>query len=138
MKAPSKVFLDTNILVYAADGSDPKKQKKAQAVVKQIRQDGNGVISTQVMQEFFAVALRKLKLVPLDAKKLTMTLNDFEVLPMTPELVEQGMDLTILHQFSFWDALIVAAAKEGRCSKVLTEDFQAGRRISGVTIENPL
>lgn len=138
MRTPSKVFLDTNILVYAADSADRQKQARAMEVVREIRKEGIGVISTQVMQEFFVVAVRKLGLALLDARKLTLTLSEFEVVSMTPTLVEQAMDLTILYQLSFWDALLVAAAKEGRCAKLLSEDLQTGQTIAGIKIENPI
>jgi predicted nucleic acid-binding protein len=134
----SKIFLDTNILVYAVDFADLAKQAAARAVVKEIRSNGNGVISTQVMQEFFSVAVKRLKLAPLDAKRLTMTLNDFEVVSTKPELVEYAMDLTILHSLSFWDALTLAAAREAKCTKLFTEDTQGQGTLANIVIENPL
>jgi predicted nucleic acid-binding protein len=137
MSRPSRIFLDTNVLIYAADSADTDKQLRAQTVVKKVRTDGSGVISTQVMQEFFAVCVKKLGLTPLDARELTLTLNDFEVVSLTSAIVEQAMDVTILHQLSFWDALILSAAREARCGKLLTEDMQPGRTLTGVRIESP-
>lgn len=138
MRTPPKTFLDTNILIYAADQADPVKHASAQAVVRRIRLDGNGVISTQVMQEFFVVCVRKLGMTPLSARALTLTLNDFDVVSMTPELVEEAMNLTALHSLSFWDALIIVSAKEAACVQLLSEDLQNGSQIAGVRIENPL
>jgi predicted nucleic acid-binding protein len=137
MKMRSRVFIDTNVLIYAADAADPEKQAIAQEVVRNLRRTGAGVISTQVMQEFFATLMKKLRFSSLDAKRLTMTLTSFEVVSMHPGLVEAAMDLTILEQLSFWDALLLAAAREARCPTLLTEDLPGKAQVAGITFVSP-
>ncbi len=66
-----------------------------------------------------------------------MTLLDFEVIVLTPEIIEAGMELAILHSFSSWDAWIVAAAIDARCGRILTENMRVGSIVSGVRIESP-
>jgi len=137
MKTHSKVFIDTNVLIYGVDVSDPVKQAEARRAVNELHSNGNGVVSTQVLKEFFNASTKKLRLAPLESKRLTLTLTDFEVVSTTPDLVEQAMDLSILHSLSLWDALIVAAARQAKCSKVLSEDMQHRSSIGGVLVESP-
>lgn len=131
-----KVFVDTNVLVYAVDHAETRRQEVALEVVSAIRASGYGVVSTQVMQEFFSVLVRKLGVQPVDARRLTLTLNDFEVISLTPIDVEAAMNLTILHKLSFWDTLILAAATAAGCKRIYSEDFHAGKLL-GLTIVNP-
>lgn len=137
MRTRSKVFCDTNLLIYAIDASD-QRMAKARAIVKSIRDSGNGVVSTQVLQEFYSVCTRKLGLEPLKAKNLVMALLDFEVVTLTPDLIVEGIDISIVNQLPHWDGLLIAAARYASCSTLLSEDFSHGQVISGVRLENPL
>lgn len=137
MSTSTKVFLDTNVLVYATDFADLRKHKKAIKLVGSILKGGNGVISTQVMKEFYSVATRKVKVPPIEAKRLTKELLVFEVVSVTPELVEAAIDVTLTASISIWDAMLIVAASSTNCATLLTEDLQHGSTIAGVKIENP-
>ncbi len=132
-----RAFLDTNVLVYASDRDEPEKRRLARALLRATAADGNGVISTQVVQEFFVTATRKLAIDPLRAKAIVATLHRLELLEVTLEDINQAIDGVILWQVSFWDALILSAAGRARCSVVYSEDLNAGQRYGGVEVKNP-
>jgi predicted nucleic acid-binding protein len=135
----AKVFIDTNILVYSLDQADPTKQKTARSILRSLQNDDGdvGVISTQVLQEFYVVCTAKLKVDPLLAKAIVRSLTGFETVDITPQLILDGIDCSILYQLSFWDSLIVATAAAAQCDRILTEDLSHGQVICGVRIENP-
>lgn len=133
-----KTFLDTNILVYAVDADDAARRDACRAVIASIAADGSGVISTQVLQEFYVAATRKLGMPPLAAKTVLTTFAVFEIVQVSPELIQGAIDCSVLNTLSFWDALIVAAAASAGCARVFTEDLNAGQTVLGVAIENPL
>lgn len=133
-------FLDTNIFVYSFDTSDPSKQQKATALVRQALQDGNGVISSQVVQEFINVATRKFSvpLTPGDCGKYFETVlaslcrvyanNDLYILAL--EVMERW-------GYAFYDSLVIAAAIQADCGILYSEDLHDGHNILGLTIVNP-
>lgn len=126
-------FLDTNLLVYAQT-SDPKAVAARQAIL------AGGVISVQVLNEFAAVLRRKFKR---DWDEIAQAVADVRITlgpvrPLTIETHATAVDLARQHGFSFYDSLIVASALEAKCDTLLTEDLQAGRRIHGLTVVNPL
>ena len=138
----TKVFLDTNILIYAVDQRDPAKHERAiEAVEKQIR-DGSGVISTQVLQEFASVALTKLHQ-DLDTILAELSvLEVMEVVQISPTLVRRALELHGLHRINFWDAAILAAAEACALHAVMVRGFRArldlrphsrGKPAGGVT-----
>lgn len=134
---PAKVFLDANILVYAQDKGSPKKQQRSRDLLAELINSGNGVISTQVLQEYYVAATRKLGVAPLAAKAVLKTFSAFEVVQVTPALIQEAVDCSILNQLSFWDALIVAAADAAGCTILYSEDFNPGQMILGVKVVNP-
>jgi len=134
----SKVFIDTNILVYALDSFDQAKQKRCRDLLRSLSADLSGVISTQVMQEFYVTAIKKLGTEPLVAKDLLNAFQRFEIVIVTPEIIKEAIDSSILNRLSFWDALIVAAAESARCDRIWTENLNDGQIIRGVRVENPL
>ena len=133
-----KVFLDTNVLAYALDADAPDKQRQCRALIADVGASGVGVISTQVMQEFFVTATRKLGLPPLAVKAVLKTFTAFEVVQVSPALIHEAIDCSVLNELSFWDALIVASAAAAGCDTVYTEDLNAGQTILGVTVRTPL
>ncbi len=133
-----KTFLDTNILVYAVDQDSPAKQEASRTAIESVASDGSGVISTQVMQEFYVAATRKLGMPPLAAKAVLKTFAVFEIVQVTPELIQDAIDCSVLSVLSFWDALIMAAASSAGCRRAFTEDLNVGQTVLGVEIENPL
>jgi predicted nucleic acid-binding protein len=130
-------FIDTNILVYADSADAGDKQSRASALIAKGLRDGDGVISTQVLHEFVNAAIRKLAL-PLDLVRARVRLySRFETVNASPAAVLDALDLHALHSISFWDALILQAARQSGCVQLLTEDLQAGAVIGGVRIVNP-
>jgi predicted nucleic acid-binding protein len=137
MSAPPKVFLDANVLVYAQDTHDPTKQQQSRALIAGLAASGAGVISTQVLQEFYVASTKKLGVPPLAAKAMLKTFSVFEIVQVSPSLIADAVDCSVLNHVSFWDALILAAAASAGCTAVCTEDMNAGQMVLGVTIENP-
>ena len=133
-----KVFLDTNILVYAQDQDSPMKRRRSREVIAALAQSGTGVISTQVLQEFYVTVTRKLGVAPLAAKRVLQTFTIFEIVQTSPDLIERAIDCSVLNTISFWDALIVAAAASSGCAIVYSEDLNPGQTIQGVRVENPM
>ena len=133
----SKVFVDTNILIYTLDRADLIKQKKAREGLLELETQNLVVVSTQILQEFFVVSTKKLGLDPLFAKNIISSYENFEVVTVTPDLIREAIDGHILNQISFWDALIVVSAKSAGCEILWSEDLNPGQVIQGVRIENP-
>jgi predicted nucleic acid-binding protein len=134
---PAKIFIDANILVYAHDKAAPKKQQRSRELLSTLITSGDGVLSTQVLQEYYVAATRKLGVAPLAAKAVLKTFAAFEVVQVTPALIQEAVDCSILNQLSFWDALIVAAADAAGCTTLYSEDFNSGQMILGVKVVNP-
>ncbi len=136
-----KVFLDTNILIYAVDTTPAyrKKQEIARKLIATHVQNETGVISIQVLQEFFVVSTGKIK-VPLSSEEALEYLQYLSIL----EVVQPNLDMVIAaihlhhkHLLSFWDALIVASASRAGADRILSEDLNHGQVIEGILIENP-
>jgi predicted nucleic acid-binding protein len=134
----TKVFLDTNILIYAVDERDSAKHDRAIEAVEGCLGDGSGVISTQVLQEFASVALSKLhQKVDIVLAELS-ALEAMEVVQLTPALIRRAVEFYSLHQINYWDALIVVAAEAARCTQLWSEDFTPGSLYGLFRVENPL
>lgn len=130
-------FIDTNILVYADSADEPEKRALAVALIAGHRRARSGVVSTQVLQEFAHVALRKLNLpLPVVRERLAFYAG-FEVVLASPQLISQALDLHQTRSVAFYDALIVQAACNSGCAQLLSEDMQAGATLAGVRIVNP-
>lgn len=130
-------FIDTNVLVYADSGDEPVRQARALSLLAEHRRQGTGVLSTQVLQEFASVALRKLRLPPALVRDRLGFYARFDVVAASPALIADALDLHALRGVSFYDALIVQAAIAGGCAQLLTEDMQSGAVFGGVRIVNP-
>jgi len=135
-----KYFLDTNILIYSFDGRVPKKKEKTSALIEKALTAHVGLISVQVIQEFFNVALHKFAhpLSLSDAKNYL----DQVLIPLcdifpSPALVREALDLQQTTGYRFYDAQIIASAISGGCKILYTEDMQQGQNISGLKIVNP-
>ncbi len=130
-------FFDTNLLVYADAADEPAKQQRAIQLIKAHRADGTAVLSTQVLQEYVNVALRKLQLpAPLIRERLSLYAR-FDLVPTTPEIIEGALALHAVRGTSFYDALILQAAIASGCAVLFTEDMQDGALIAGVKVVNP-
>jgi predicted nucleic acid-binding protein len=134
----SNIFIDTNILVYCLDSSDRAKKNKCRQLLREISKDRCGVISSQVMQEFYVASTKKLKVDKLIVKDLLHSFGKLNIITVTPDLINEAIDCSIINRLSFWDALIVVTAESANCEKMLSEDLNHGQIIRGVRIENPL
>jgi len=135
-----KYFLDTNILVYAHDRSAGAKHKRARAVVEQLWHSGQGVLSTQVLQEL-CVNLRRKATRPLPIEETRRLIQDYlswEVVVNSPGSVVQALDLEARYRISFWDALILHAAEMAGATVLYSEDLAAGQSYSSIRVINPL
>jgi predicted nucleic acid-binding protein len=131
------VFLDSNILVYADDESAGPKRVTARSLVKKHVGDGTAVVSLQVLQEYFAVATRKLGLAAELAQERVQLLTVGRVVCFEARDVIAAIELHRLTRVSFWDALIVHAARVAGAAVLYTEDLQHGGLVAGVRIVNP-
>jgi predicted nucleic acid-binding protein len=130
-------FLDTNVLIYSVDRADRSKQEAALGLIAQHAKERTGVISTQVLQEFFSAATRKLGIAPLQARQHLRDFRVFDIVQVTPEIIEEGVDCSILNTISFWDGLIVASASAANCAELISEDLADGQIIEGLVVRNP-
>ncbi len=134
-----KTFVDTNVLVYAHDLDAGSKREIAASVVQKLWDQEIGVISTQVLQEFYVNLTQKIPkpLSPATARGIIenyffwpVELNDSNTILLASEIGER-------HILSFWDSLIIAAARNAKADKIFTEDLNHGQLIEGILIENP-
>ncbi len=130
-------FVDTNILVYADDARDPKKQQRAQNQIRRLLSERRGVVSLQVLQEYFAAATRKLGLSSEAARQRVVLYSKFDVVILAQPDLLASIDLHRLHRVSIWDALILRAALNANCARLLTEDLNSGWTLEGLTVVNP-
>jgi predicted nucleic acid-binding protein len=130
-------FFDTNVLAYADDKAAPAKQRRALELVAEHRRAGTGVVSLQVLQEYFVTVTRKLNVDARVARRKVELLAEFDVAAPDVTDILAAIDLHRLHGFSFWDALILRAAKQAGCRVLLSEDMQETRELDGVLIVNP-
>ena len=133
----SKIFIDTNILVYSIDKREPVKRKNARKVLSGIVDSHQPVISTQVIQEFYVVATTKLKADSVLVKNIIHDFRNMEIVAVDLELIEQAIDIGLVSRLSFWDSMIIAAAEKARCDFVFSEDLSAGQSYRGVVVLNP-
>jgi predicted nucleic acid-binding protein len=135
MTAP--VFVDTNVFLYALDQADLKKQAAARAWRSDLWKNRLGRISFQVLQEFYVKATQKWPETRGDVRAEIKDLLTWQPVAIEAAILERGWKIQDRFQLSFWDALIVAAAKSIGCRYLLTEDLQTGQDLDGVLIVNP-
>ena len=133
----ARSFFDSNVLIYTDDRAAPAKQRRALELVAEHRREGTGVVSLQVLQEYFVTVTRKLHVEAQVARRKVALLAEFDVAaPGLPDILA-AIDLHRLHKFSFWDALILRAALQTGCTVLFSEDLQQAREVDGVRIVNP-
>ena len=134
-----KVFLDTNIIIYAYDSSAGKKHEVAREILTGLWDSGLGVISTQVLQEFFINVTKKIPK-PIDIDLAKGIIGDFlkwDVVVNDGESLLDAIDILVEYKYSFWDSMIIQAAVKGGAELLLTEDLEDGKVVKGVKIRNP-
>jgi predicted nucleic acid-binding protein len=135
MTAP--VFVDSNIFLYALDEADPNKQQAARNWRAELWKSRRGRVSFQVLSEFYVNAVRMRPAAREDARAEIRDLLAWKPVATDAALLERGWKLQDRYQLSYWDALIVAAAKTTSCSYLLSEDLQAGQKLDGIEVVNP-
>ena len=130
-------FFDTNILIYADDPSLPEKQKRADDLLAGHLEHGMAAVSLQVLQEYYATVTRKLGIAPDFAQRRVEIFSSANVVQFEAKDVIAAIELHRLVRISFWDALIVQAARVSGASVLYSEDFQGGSTLGGVRIVNP-
>jgi len=134
-----KVFLDTNIIMYAYDVSAGEKHEIAKKILVQLWDSGLGVISTQVLEELFVNVTQKIPK-PLEkrlAKDILSDLLKWDVVINNGESILEAVEIVLRYGYCFWDSLIIEAAIRGGVVTLLSEDLSHGQIINGVTIRNP-
>lgn len=130
-------FIDTNILIYAEASDEPVKQQVALALLRRLYESTSGVLSTQVLQEYCNVALKKLKLPAAHIRTQLALYEQFEVVQVTPTLIRAGLDLQQTRSVAFYGALVLASAQAAGCNELFSEDLNTGEVIGGLQICNP-
>lgn len=133
------VFVDSNVLLYAYDAGAGRKHAAAQGELEALWGTGGGALSVQVLQEFYYNATTKLKrpFAPEEARKILALYLDWVIFAPAPTDVIEATRLQERHRLSFWDSLIVLAARETGATVLLSEDFNHGQKIEGVRVHNP-
>jgi predicted nucleic acid-binding protein len=131
------VFVDTNVLIYALDQADLKKQERAMTWRALLWKSGRGRVSIQVLHEFYVKVTQKWPKAREDARSEILDLMAWSPVEMNSALLQLAWKFQDRYQLSFWDALIVAAAKTSSCRYLLTEDLQSDQDLDGVMVLNP-
>jgi predicted nucleic acid-binding protein len=132
-------FVDTSILIYAEDKDAKQKHELASDLLVRLWNERDGVVSVQVLQEFYVNVTRKLKK-PLSSAKALEIVEEYltwSVVENTGRLLTSALDLQQRNRLSFWDAMVVQAALEAGCDKLYSEDMNAGQRFGSLVIVNP-
>jgi predicted nucleic acid-binding protein len=134
----NKVFVDTNILVYAYDQKEEFKQSVAKGILRTLWDQDTGAVSMQVLQEFYSTVTRKLAIpLPKDEARLIVNYYARWCVETTPMEIKRAFQIEDEARINFWDAMIVAAAIRSGASRILSEDLNPGQTIAGIQIENP-
>jgi len=135
-----KYFVDTNILIYAHDRSIGIKHERARQIIEHLWTSGQGVLSTQVLQEF-CINLRRKVARPLPVGEIRQLLQDYlswEIVVNAPEAVIHALEIEVKYKTSFWDALILQAAEQSGAAILYSEDLATGQNYGSVEVVNPL
>jgi len=136
---PARCFVDTNVFVYARDSSEPAKQPVAASAVERLWHSRNGRTSMQILNEYYVTVTRKLTpgIPPAIAWSDVEALFAWSPCPIDRRLVEDAHAIEVQYALSWWDSLVVAAARACDCTALLTEDMQDGQVVGGVRLVNP-
>ncbi len=134
-----RIFVDTNILVYAHDLDAGRKYEVARSLLRDLWESQTGIISTQILQEFYVNVTRKISkpISPAQARGVLSAYAAWQVEIIRPADVLQASEVQERYRLSFWDAMIVVAAAKGRADVLVTEDLNPGQIIEGVQVSNP-
>jgi predicted nucleic acid-binding protein len=133
----ARAFVDTNVLIYAADHREAVKQAQADRLLARLAENDEIVVSAQVLAEYAAVALRKLREDPAAVAQQLDAFATLEVVPVTARLVRHAVTLAARYEVSYWDAAILAAAETAGCGVIFSEDLNSTQLYAGVRVINP-
>jgi predicted nucleic acid-binding protein len=135
----NSIFVDTNIIVYAYDVSAGEKHSRSLEIMKDLWSTGRGIISTQVLQEFFVTVTRKIAkpLSAVVAKEIVKDFFKWKTVIVGEETILDAIDIHLEHKYSFWDSVIIASAIEAGVGELLSEDLSDKTKIKGIFIKNP-
>ncbi|MBI4686057.1 MAG: PIN domain-containing protein [Nitrospirae bacterium] len=134
-----KIFLDTNVIVYAYDAFAGKNHETAMKIMEGLWRSGLGIVSTQVLQEFFVVVTSKRNnlLDTRTAKEIVSDLLKWNIIVNDGNSILDAIEIQQKHKYSFWDSMIIESAIRGGASILLSEDLSDGQIIEGLKIKNP-
>jgi predicted nucleic acid-binding protein len=133
-----RTFVDTNVLIYAHDMDAKSKHATARNILRELWSERAGVLSMQVLQEFYVNVTRKIpSTLPKEKARLVVSTYSIWCMETTPAELSVAFRIEDESRISFWDALIVAAAVKSGATRILSEDLNAGQNIAGLRIENP-
>jgi predicted nucleic acid-binding protein len=134
----AKTFIDTNVLIYAHDVDAGAKHQTAKAVLRDLWSERTGLLSVQVLQEFYVSVTRKISSpLPKDLARLVVSSYVIWCAETSPAEIASAFRIGDESRIGFWDALIVSSALNNGATRILSEDLNAGQRIAGILIENP-
>src|SRR5262245_28014075 len=133
-----RTFVDTNVLIYAHDIDAKSKHLAARAILRELWSERTGVLSPQVLQEFYVNVTRKIPR-PISKDSARLVVNNYAVwcIDTTPTEISTAFQIEDASKIGFWDALIVASALKSGAARILSEDLNSGQAIAGIRIENP-
>ena len=133
-----KTFIDTNVLIYAHDIDANAKHKIAKEVLRELWSERTGVLSAQVLQEFYVNVTRKIPS-PLSRDLARLVVSSYAIwcVETTPTEILAAFRIEDESRIGFWDALIVSSAAKLGATRILSEDLNAGQRIAGILVVNP-
>lgn len=134
-----RVFVDTNVLIYAHDLDAGTKRDQARAAIRERWEAEDGILSTQVLQEFYVNVTLKIPepLSPTTAREVITIYRTWQVETNTVDTILRASEYQERHRLSFWDAMILASAVQGGATVLLTEDLNAGQLVEGIEVRNP-
>ena len=134
-----KLFLDSNVLVYAYDSDEPEKQIKVQEIIRRGIEREDVVLSVQVLGEFFNAVTRRIKepMSVSEAQEAVYCVGGLQVVDLELAMVDRAIEVHKEYQLTYWDSMIVAAAERGGCSEILSEDLSTGQKYLGMLAVNP-
>jgi predicted nucleic acid-binding protein len=134
----ARTFVDTNVLIYAHNLDAGTKHEIAKTVLHELWSERIGIVSVQVLQEFYVNVTRKIP-TPLSKNSARLVVDSYGIwcIETTPAEISAAFRIEDESRIDFWDAMIVSSAVKGGASRILSEDLSAGQRIAGILIENP-
>lgn len=134
-----RIFLDTNVLVYAYDRQAARKHEIARDLLIELWNSGGGVLSAQILEEFHVTVTKKITypVSPATAREIVEDLATWDVVAIDGDSVLEAIDLNVREKISFWDALVVAAAIKDGAEVLLSEDLPDGRKLGNLVVRNP-